>query len=63
MGRLAKTDTLDAEVIALFAERMRLPARPLPEPERRHFAELVRRRRQIIGMINMETNRRDQAVD
>ena len=63
MGRLAKTDTLDAEVIALFAERIRPPARPLPEPERRHFAEFVSRRRQIIGMICMETNRRDQAVD
>lgn len=63
MDRLAKTDTLDAEVIALFAERIRLPARPLLEPERRHFAELVSRRRQIIGMICMETNRRDQAVD
>jgi transposase len=63
MGRLAKTDALDAEVIALFAERIRPPARPLPEPERSHFAELVSRRRQIIGMINMETNRRDQAVD
>ena len=63
MGRLAKTDTLDAEVIALFAERIRPPARPLPELERSHFAELVGRRRQIIGMIGMETNRRDQAVD
>lgn len=31
MGRLAKTDALDAEVIALFAERIRPPARPLPE--------------------------------
>ena len=61
--RLAKTDTLEAEVIALFAERIRPSARPLPEPERRHFAEFVSRRRQIIGMINMETNRRDQAVD
>jgi transposase len=63
MGRLAKTDTLDAEVIALFAERMRPPPKPLPEPERIHFAELVSRRRQIIRMIGMETNRRDQAVD
>src|SRR6202451_512609 len=32
LGRLAKTDTLDAEVIALFAERIRPEVRPLPEP-------------------------------
>src|SRR3954453_11346044 len=63
MGRLAKTDTLDAEVIALFAERVRPQARPLPEPERSHLAELVGRRRQMIEMIGMETNRRGQAVD
>ena len=63
MGRLAKTDALDAEVIALFAERVRPQARPLPEPERGHLAELVGRRRQIIEMIGMETNRRGRAVD
>jgi transposase len=63
MGRLAKTDTLDAEVIALFAERVRPQARPLPEPGRSHLAELVGRRRQIIEMIGMETNRRRQALD
>jgi transposase len=63
MGRLAKTDALDAEVIALFAERVRPPARSLPEPERSHLAELVGRRRQIIEMIGMEANRRRHAVD
>jgi transposase len=63
MGRLAKTDALDAEVIALFAERVRPPARPLPEPESRHLTGLVGRRRQIIEMIGMETNRRGQTVD
>ena len=63
MGRLAKTDTLDAEVIALFAERVRPQARPLREPERAHLAELVGRRRQIIEMIGMETNRGRQAID
>src|SRR5271156_1282335 len=63
MGRLAKTDTLDAEVIALFAERIRPEVRPLPEPERNHLAEIVGRRRQIIEMIGMETNRGRQTVD
>ena len=63
MGRLAKTDTLDAEVIALFAERVRPQARPLREPERVHLAEPVGRRRQIIEMIGMETNRGRQAID
>ncbi len=63
MGRLAKTDTLDAEVIALFAERVRPQVRPLPEPERNHLAALVSRRRQVIQMIGMEENRRPQAVD
>jgi len=62
MGRLAKTDTLDAEVIALFAERVRPEARPLPEPEISRFAELVARRRQIIEMIGMEANRRRTAA-
>lgn len=63
MGRLAKTDALDAEVIALFAERVQPQVRPLPEPERSHLGELVGRRCQIIEMIGMETNRSRQAVD
>jgi transposase len=63
MGRLAKTDMLDAEVIALFAERIRPEVRPLREPERNPLAELVGRRRQIIEMIGMETNRGRQTVD
>jgi transposase len=63
MGRLAKTDALDAEAIALFAERVRPQARPLPEPERSRLAELVGRRRQIIEMIGMESNRRRQVTD
>jgi transposase len=54
---------LDAEVIALFAERVRPQARPLPEPERNHLAALVSRRRQVIQMIGMEENRRPQAID
>ncbi len=58
IGRLAKTDALDAQVIALFAERVPITPRPLPDAEARYLSELVARRRQLIEMITMESNRR-----
>ena len=57
-GRLAKTDRLDAEAIALFAERIRPRPRPVPDAQAQALAELVARRRQIVEMIGMEGNRR-----
>lgn len=60
-GRLAKTDRLDAEAIALFAERVRPEPRPVADADARALAELVARRRQIVEMIGMEGNRRRQA--
>jgi transposase len=63
MGRLAKTDRLDAEVIALFAERVRPEPRPVADEEALALGELVARRRQLVEMIVMETNRRRQARD
>jgi len=60
IGRLAKTDALDAEVIALFAERIRPEPRPLPDADSRGLADLVGRRRQVVEMIGMETNRLKQ---
>ncbi|MEZ5841881.1 MAG: IS110 family transposase [Hyphomicrobiales bacterium] len=63
MGRLAKTDTLDAEAIALFAERINPEPRPVPAPDAARLAELVARRRQIVEMIGMEVNRRRRATD
>jgi transposase len=60
-GRLAKTDALDAQVIALFAERIRPHARPLADADSQALADLVARRRQVVGMIGMETNRLHQA--
>jgi transposase len=60
-GRLAKTDTLDAQVIALFAERIRPDSRPIADADSQTLAELIARRRQIVEMIGMETNRRRQA--
>ena len=60
LGRLAKTDRLDAEVIALFAERVRPEPRPLPDEQARLLGELVARRRQVIEMIVAEGNRARQ---
>jgi transposase len=60
-GRLAKTDALDAKVIALFAERIRPEPRPLADAESQSLAELIARRRQVVDMIGMETDRLHQA--
>jgi transposase len=62
MGRLAKTDRLDAKVIAHFAEAVRPPVRPLPDETTRHLGALVARRRQLLEMLVAERNRR-QAAD
>lgn len=60
MGKLAKTDRIDAEMIALFAERVRPELRPLPDEQARLLGELVARRRQVIEMIVAEGNRARQ---
>jgi len=60
-GRLAKTDRLDAEAIARFAEAIRPEPRPVPDAEAAALAGLVARRKQIVEMIGMESNRRRQA--
>ena len=63
IGRLAKTDAIDAQVIALFAERIRPEPRPVADAESQALAELVARRRQVVEMIGMESNRLRQARD
>ena len=57
LGRLAKTDRIDAEIIARFAAAVRPEVRPLPDAEMRLLAEMVVRRRQIVTMIAAEKNR------
>jgi transposase len=57
LGRLAKTDRLDAEANALFAERVQPEPRPLPDEQAQMLGELVARRRQVIEMIVAEGNR------
>lgn len=57
-GRLAKTDRLDATVLAHFAEAVRPQPRPLPDAASRTLAALLARRRQLIAMLTAERNRR-----
>jgi transposase len=59
-GRLAKTDRIDAAVIAHFAEAVRPPVRPLPDKQAHVLDELVTRRRQVIEMMTAEGNRARQ---
>jgi transposase len=57
----AKTDRLDAKVLALFACRMRPQPRPLPDDKQQELKHLMTRRRQLLGMIQMEKNRLENA--
>lgn len=57
LGILAKTDAIDARVLALFAEKVRPEFRPLPSEDERFLRELVSRRRQLVEMRTMESNR------
>jgi transposase len=57
IGQRAKTDPIDAAVIAHFAEATRLEPRPLPDEATRQLADLVARRRQIIEMMTAERQR------
>jgi len=57
LGILAKTDRIDAEVLACFAERVRPEVRPLPDAQHRHLKELMARRRQLVQMKVTEQNR------
>ena len=63
IGRLAKTDAIDAAVIAHFAQAVRPPARPLPDDLSVRLAELMARRRQLVVMINAEKQRLAKARD
>jgi transposase len=57
LGRLAKTDAIDAAVLAEFAERVQPAVRPLPDADAVKLQELLTRRSQLITMRTMEKNR------
>jgi transposase len=56
-GKLAKTDAIDAAVLAHFAEAVRPPVRDFPSEELRELRELLDRRQQLLGNRVMEQNR------
>jgi transposase len=56
-GRLAKTDKLDAKLLAHFAAAVRPPVRTLPSEEEEQLTGLLTRRRQIVDMLTVEKNR------
>lgn len=61
IGCLAKTDTIDAQVLAKFAAAVQPEVRPLPDELEQKLREMLARRAQLIGMQTMEKNRLQQA--
>lgn len=59
-GQLAKTDRLDADILATFADRVRPAVRPLPDAEAQDLDALLTRRRQLLEMLGAERNRLGQ---
>jgi transposase len=62
-GRLAKTDAIDAEVLAHYAEAMEPEQRIMPDLQTRKLKALLARRRQLMVMIVAEGNRSAHALD
>ena len=62
IGQLAKTDALDAALLARFAEAVQPPPRPLPDAAAQEFSALLARRRQLVGMQTAERQRLDTAL-
>ena len=60
IGRRAKTDRLDAQVLARFGTQVAPPTRPLPDAASAELGRLVTRRRQLVAMLTAERNRRQQ---
>jgi transposase len=63
IGRLAKTDAIDAGVIAHFADAIRPAPKPMPDALMLRLRELLARRRQLVVMINAEKQRLAKTAD
>jgi len=62
MGMLAKTDAIDAKLLALYGEKVQPPIRPILQGRDRLLADLTARRRQLIATLVSEKNRRETAA-
>jgi transposase len=60
-GKLAKTDTIDAKMLALFGQALRPEPRPLKSEELSDLTALLTRRNQLVAMLTAEKNRRSSA--
>ena len=61
LGILAKTDAIDARLLALFGEKVEPPVRPILQGRARLLADLVARRRQLVSIVVAEKSRRETA--
>ena len=62
MGQYAKTDKLDARMLACFAERVRPEVRPLKQGDQALLSQVISRRQQMVKMLTMEKNRRSTTL-
>jgi transposase len=62
LGELAKTDAVDARILARFAQLQCIPTRPVPTLETQEMNDLVTRKEQLIQMRTMEKNRQHAAT-
>ena len=62
-GRLAKTDVLDAQVLAHFAESVHPHPRPMPDAQAQELTFILARRRQVVEMLTAEDNRMRRASE
>ena len=61
LGRLAKTDRMDARVLALFGARVQPIPRSLPDEATQELEAVLTRRRQLLEMLHAERQRRPRA--
>jgi transposase len=62
VGQLAKTDALDAQLLARFADVVRPTPRPVPDAEAQRLSALLARRQQVVAMITAERQRFETAL-